>query len=33
LFGGFAGAVNDFREAAAELAVMVNAGKAKVFKR
>jgi hypothetical protein len=33
LFGGFAGAVNDFREAAANLAVMVYAGKAQILKR
>jgi spermidine/putrescine-binding protein len=33
LFGSFAGAVNDFREATANLAVMVYAGKAQILKR
>ncbi len=33
LFGGFAGAVDDFREAAANLAVMVHVGKAQILER
>jgi hypothetical protein len=33
LFSGFAGAINDFREAAANLAVMVYAGKAQILER
>jgi hypothetical protein len=33
LFCGFAGAVNDLREAAAELAVMVKVGKTDILKR
>ena len=33
LFGGFAGAVNDFREAASNLAMMVYMGKAQILKR
>jgi hypothetical protein len=33
LFGSFAGAVDDFREAASNLAVMVYAGKAQILER
>jgi len=32
LFGGFAGAVDDFRKTAADLAVMVDAGKTQILK-
>jgi len=33
LLGGFTGAIYDFREAAADLAMMVDAGEAEVFER
>jgi len=33
LFGGFAGAVNDFRETLPDLTVVVYAGKAQIFER
>jgi hypothetical protein len=33
LFNSFSGAVNDLRETAANLAVMVHAGKTQIFKR